>query len=174
MIVVIFLVTLYFFRENFYFWQWKNDTVANIIYKWMRMLGTKCECIFCALSLGGRSPNGSAVITFSGVTVDAEVSDDQHRALLTYFFSLLMWDAIYFIEHVDKGWLVPHVCVWMSSALMTIVEEHIAFVIFESTCIIHPVKPLYVTHGVNALGCSSSRHRTYCVLYVEPPLLPSW
>jgi len=43
------------------------------------------------VTAGGRSPSGSSVLTFADVsTADAEISDEQHRALLTYFFSLLM------------------------------------------------------------------------------------
>jgi len=48
-------------------------------------------CICWMLTAGGRSPTGSSVITFSSVAKDTEVSDDQHRALMIYFFSLLMW-----------------------------------------------------------------------------------
>ena len=44
----------------------------------------------CAMVTGGLSDNGFALVTFSDVTDDTEVSQEQHRHLLRYFFSLLV------------------------------------------------------------------------------------
>ena len=71
---------------------------TNVISLQKKLYRTKTEistqyfgdCTCRLLTAGGRSPNGSSVITFSSVMKDTEVSDHQHRALLIYFFSLLM------------------------------------------------------------------------------------
>jgi len=86
------------------------------VWDWKGQVFCKWSCRM--LPAGGRSPNGSSVITFSGTTAHTEVSEDQHRVLLTYFFSLLMWEAICFIiacshrQHgPDKTVLSCPVCV---------------------------------------------------------------
>jgi len=61
-------------------------------------------------SEGGRSPSGSSIITFADVNVDPELTDDQHRALLIYFLSLLMSDL----------WLVCAIIIIVTSVVISL------------------------------------------------------
>jgi len=101
-------LTYYYYRKKRFRWRnvkrlqghlttLKTVTKHECDAKWeqsicqMRSSAELCSCHL--LHAGGRSPSESSIITFSGSTVYTEVSDDQHRALLTYFLSLLMWDS---------------------------------------------------------------------------------